>query len=70
MHCVSSYPTKLDEINLNSIIYLKKFHVPVGLSDHTDSVIIPYMAYQMGACYIEKHFTLNKNLNGPDLKPA
>ena len=71
MHCVSSYPTKLDEINLNSIIYLKKkFHVPVGLSDHTDSVIIPYMAYQMGACYIEKHFTLNKNLNGPDHKAS
>ena len=71
MHCVSSYPAKFDEMNLNSIKFLKKkYNLNVGLSDHTDSTIIPFMAHIIGANYIEKHFTLNKSLIGPDHKAS
>ena len=71
MHCVSSYPAKFDEMNLNSIIFLKKkYNLNVGLSDHTDSTVIPFMANIIGANYIEKHFTLDKSLNGPDHKAS
>ena len=71
MHCVSSYPAKFDEMNLNSIKYLKKkYKLRVGLSDHTNSTVIPFMAYTIGANYIEKHFTLDKSLVGPDHKAS
>lgn len=71
MHCVSSYPAKFDEMNLNSIKFLKKkYNLNVGLSDHTDSTVIPFMANIIGANYIEKHFTLDKSLNGPDHKAS
>jgi N-acetylneuraminate synthase len=72
MHCVGSYPTKLKDINLNIIgNMIKKFQVPVGLSDHTmDSIAAPIVAVASGATIIEKHFTLNKNLPGPDQKFA
>lgn len=70
-HCVSSYPAKIEETNLNVIKTLKSaFDVPVGFSDHTPSIIIPIVAASMGAKIIEKHFTLDKNMDGPDHKSS
>lgn len=67
LHCVSSYPTDPKNINLKSILYLKKkTNCQIGLSDHTISTIIPSLAVAAGAEIIEKHFTYDKNLNGPD----
>ncbi len=68
MHCVSSYPAPLKDFNLESIKTLKTiFQTPVGISDHSLSpVIIPRLAVVLGASIIEKHFTLNKKLPGPD----
>lgn len=68
LHCVSAYPTPLEDCNLNVIKTLKiAFDVPVGFSDHTlDSTIAPVTAAALGANIIEKHFTLSKKLEGPD----
>lgn len=68
LHCVSAYPTPLEECNLNVIKTLKTvFDVPVGISDHTlDPIVVPVVAVAIGACVIEKHFTISKTLNGPD----
>jgi N-acetylneuraminate synthase/N,N'-diacetyllegionaminate synthase len=69
LHCVSSYPATYEEMNLKAISTLKQaFNVPVGLSDHTKGNIVPIVAVTIGANIIEKHFTLNKNLPGPDHK--
>jgi N-acetylneuraminate synthase/N,N'-diacetyllegionaminate synthase len=69
LHCVSSYPAKYEEINLRAIQTLKHaFKVPVGFSDHTIGSLVPVVAVTIGANIIEKHFTLNKNLPGPDHK--
>lgn len=71
MHCVSSYPAPVEETNLNTIGTLKKaFNVPVGFSDHTTSYLVPIIAATMGAKIIEKHFTLDKNMEGPDHKAS
>ena len=71
LHCTSSYPAQLDELNLNFLeILKKKFNVNVGYSDHTISKIVPLLAVAKGATVIEKHFTLNKNLKGPDHKSS
>lgn len=67
LHCVVSYPTKVDDANLNVIKTLKqKFKIPVGFSDHTLGITIPIAAASLEANIIEKHFTLDKTLNGPD----
>jgi len=67
LHCITSYPTKSDDVNLNVIKTLKqKFQVPVGFSDHTMEVNIPIGAVVLGANIIEKHFTLDRKLEGPD----
>ena len=68
MHCVSSYPAPLEDFNLKIIETLKAaFNIPVGISDHSlDPVIVPRLAAALGADIIEKHFTLNKKLPGPD----
>lgn len=67
MHCVSNYPTKYQDTNLNFIQTLKEaFKIPVGFSDHTEGILIPTLAVAIGADIIEKHFTLDKNLSGPD----
>lgn len=67
MHCVSSYPTKIEDINLKSIEYLKKLtNSLIGFSDHTIETFTPSIARAFGACVIEKHFTLNKKQKGPD----
>jgi N-acetylneuraminate synthase len=68
LHCVSAYPTPLEDCNLNVIKTLKMaFDVPVGFSDHTlDPVIAPAVAVAINANVIEKHFTLSRDLEGPD----
>lgn len=69
LHCVSSYPAKYEELNLKVINTMrKKFKIPIGFSDHTKGIIAPLSAVALGANIIEKHFTLNKNLPGPDHK--
>jgi sialic acid synthase SpsE len=66
-HCVSAYPTPYDKVNLDNIPrYNKLYDVPVGLSDHTINVYTSVGAVALGACIIEKHFTLDRNLPGPD----
>jgi len=69
MHCVSSYPTEYEDANLNLINNLKNlFKIPVGFSDHTIGNLIPSLAVAKGADLIEKHFTVDKDLPGPDHK--
>jgi len=71
LHCISRYPTKINELNLNCIKFLKKkLNLPIGFSDHTTSIDIPSIAVALGAQVIEKHITLNRNLIGPDHKFA
>ena len=67
MHCNSSYPTSINDANLNIIKTLKnKFNVKVGYSDHTRGILAPIIAVSFGAEFIEKHFTLKQSLKGPD----
>jgi N,N'-diacetyllegionaminate synthase len=67
LHCTSSYPATAANSNLRAMQTLaESFQVPVGLSDHTLGVEIPLAAVALGGCIIEKHFTLNKSLAGPD----
>lgn len=67
LHCTTSYPCAFDEVNLNAMNTLKNaFHYPVGYSDHTIGIEVPIAAAAMGARVIEKHFTLDRNLKGPD----
>ena len=61
LHCISSYPNKEENSNLACIDSLKKFNVPVGLSDHTNDIFVPTIAKAMGVNVIEKHFMINKN---------
>ncbi len=71
LHCTSQYPTPFEDVNLNVIPMLKeKFHVTVGYSDHTMGIEIPIAAVAMGARIIEKHFTLDRNMEGPDHKAS
>jgi N,N'-diacetyllegionaminate synthase len=67
LHCVSIYPPDYDMIHLRNIITLQQaFEVPVGFSDHTLGTAIPLAAVALGACVIEKHFTLDKEMEGWD----
>ena len=67
LHCTTSYPTPYDQVNMNVLDTLKKaFGLPVGYSDHTLGIEIPIMAVSMGAKVIEKHFTLDRTMEGPD----
>jgi N,N'-diacetyllegionaminate synthase len=67
LHCVSTYPNDYKEVNLNAMITLKEaFKIPVGYSDHTLGIEISIAAIALGAKVIEKHFTLDRNLPGPD----
>ena len=67
LHCVSIYPPAYETINLRNIPTLQQaFDVPVGFSDHTLGTAIPLAAIACGACIIEKHFTLDKNMEGWD----
>jgi len=67
LKCTSSYPAPLSEVNLATMLDLKKqFNVDVGLSDHTEGIIAPIVATALGARIIEKHFIMNKEIGGPD----
>ncbi len=67
LHCTSEYPAPYPEINLNAIATLRQaFGLKTGYSDHSQGITVPVAAAVMGATVIEKHFTLDKNLPGPD----
>ena len=71
LHCNTEYPTPMKNVNLNSMLTLgKKFKVNIGLSDHTLGIEVPIAAVAMGATIIEKHFTTDKTLEGPDHKAS
>ncbi|MCR5284621.1 MAG: N-acetylneuraminate synthase [Treponema sp.] len=71
LHCTTEYPAPYDSVNLNAMLTLKKeFGYQVGYSDHTNGIEIPVAAVAMGATVIEKHFTLDKNMEGPDHKAS
>jgi len=65
--CTTDYPSRLEEANLRVIPSLRdEFHVPVGYSDHSEGLLATTAAVAMGACAIERHFTLDRNMPGPD----
>ena len=70
LHCNNAYPTPIEDINLGQIQELKNMNLPVqikvGLSDHTEGILVPPLAIMKGAACIEKHFTLSRTLPGPD----
>lgn len=67
LHCTSEYPAPLEDLNLRCIETLRKtFPCKVGYSDHSKSLIVPSIAVSLGANIIEKHFTTNNKLKGPD----
>jgi N-acetylneuraminate synthase len=66
-HCISAYPTPYNRVNLHNIPkYSKDYNVPVGLSDHSIGIYTSLGAVALGACIVEKHFTLDKLQSGPD----
>jgi N-acetylneuraminate synthase len=67
LKCNSAYPAPPEEMNLKTIPYLaKELGIPIGLSDHTLGIAVPVAAVSLGACIIEKHFTLSRKMGGPD----
>ena len=67
LHCTTEYPAPYKDVNLKAMLVLKeRFGVEVGYSDHTPGIEIPVAAAALGACVIEKHFTLDKKLPGND----
>lgn len=67
LKCTSAYPAPPEEMNLRTIPHLAEaFNVPVGLSDHTLDTAVPVAAVALGACIVEKHFTLSRDIPGPD----
>lgn len=71
LHCTTEYPAPFDEVNLAAMDTMKTvFGLPVGYSDHTEGIAIPLAAAARGAVIIEKHFTLDKTLPGPDHKAS
>ncbi len=71
LHCNTEYPTPYGDVNLHAMCTLKtELKVPVGYSDHTQGIEVPIAAAALGATVIEKHFTLDKNMEGPDHKAS
>lgn len=71
LHCTTEYPAPKDQVNLRAMQTMhERFGLPVGYSDHTEGIEIPVAAVAMGATVIEKHFTLDRNLPGPDHKAS
>lgn len=71
LHCNTEYPTPMKDVNLYAMLHIKnEFGVNVGYSDHTNGIEVPIAAVALGANVIEKHFTLDRNLPGPDHKAS
>ena len=71
LHCTSAYPAPMIDINLNAMQSMQKaFNVSVGYSDHSQGIEVAIAAVALGASVIEKHFTIDKNLPGPDHKAS
>lgn len=71
LHCNTEYPTPMEDVNLNAMKTIaNKFGVKVGYSDHTIGIEVPIAAVALGASIIEKHFTLDRNMEGPDHKAS
>ena len=71
LHCNTEYPTPFEDVNLKALDALRKeFGVKVGYSDHTRGIEVPIAAVAIGATVIEKHFTLDRNMEGPDHKAS
>jgi N,N'-diacetyllegionaminate synthase len=71
LHCTTEYPAPFEDVNLNAMDALRKeFGLKVGYSDHTKGICVPLAAVAKGAVIIEKHFTLDRNLEGPDHKAS
>ena len=67
LHCNTEYPTPMEDVNLKAMLTIRDtFGVNVGYSDHTSGIEVPIAAVALGATVIEKHFTLDKNMDGPD----
>lgn len=71
LHCTTNYPCPFNEVNLNAMLTLRDaFKIPIGYSDHTVGIEVPVAAVALGATIIEKHFTLDKTMKGPDHKAS
>ncbi len=71
LHCNTEYPTPMEDVNLEAMQTIKKeLNIKIGYSDHTLGIEVPIAAVAMGATIIEKHFTLDKNMEGPDHKAS
>ena len=71
LHCNTEYPTPMEDVNLKAMLHIQReLGLPVGYSDHTLGIEVPIAAVALGATVIEKHFTLDKNLPGPDHKAS
>ena len=72
LHCNTEYPTPFEDVNLKAMITIKAAfpEIQVGYSDHTPGIEVPIAAVALGASLIEKHFTLDKNMEGPDHKAS
>lgn len=71
LHCNTQYPTPMEDVNLRAMISMREeLELPVGYSDHTQGIEVPIAAVAMGATVIEKHFTLDKSMEGPDHKAS
>lgn len=71
LHCTTEYPTPMEDVNLQAMASMRlAFGLPVGYSDHTPGIEVPIAAVALGATVIEKHFTLDRNLPGPDHKAS
>ncbi|NBI07140.1 N-acetylneuraminate synthase [Senegalia massiliensis] len=71
LHCTTEYPTPFSDVNLKAMNTIKnEFELPVGYSDHTKGIEVPIAAVSLGATVIEKHFTLDRMMEGPDHKAS
>ena len=71
LHCNTEYPTPFEDVNLKAMQTMRdEFHLEVGYSDHTKGIEVPVAAVALGATIIEKHFTLDRNMEGPDHKAS